>query len=68
MQTNQFRVEAVHWVRYCGLTVIVRRAEGVVSHTPPRGEDDKVSDGHTWSRGFGSQHSKDRRILQEDHK
>lgn len=50
-------------VYYCGPTVIVWWTQGVVSHTPPRGEDDKVSNRHTRSRGFGSQHSKDRWIL-----
>lgn len=51
-----------------GLTVIVGWTEGVVRHTPSRGEDDKVSNGHAWSCGFGSQHSKDRWILWEDWK
>lgn len=49
----------------CGLTVIVWRAEGVVGHTPARWEDDKVSNGHTWACGFGSQHSEDGGILSE---
>lgn len=49
-------------VRVC-LTVIVWWTEGVVSHTPPWGEDDKVSNGNPWSSGFGSKHSKDRWIL-----
>ena len=46
--------------------MIVWRTEGVVSHTPARGEDDKISDGHTWTRGFGGQHGEDGWILEED--
>lgn len=38
----------------------------MVGNTPPRGENDKVGNGHTWSGGFGSQHGKDRRILEKD--
>lgn len=45
------------------LTVVVRRAEGVVGHAPARWEDDKVSDGHTWSGGLGGQNGEDGRIL-----
>lgn len=52
------------WMCVCVcLTVIVWWTEGVVSHTPPWGEDDKVSNGNPWSSGFGSKHSKDRWIL-----
>lgn len=47
----------------CGLTVVVRRAEGVVSHAPTRWKDDKVGDGHTWSGGFGGQDREDGGIL-----
>lgn len=46
-----------------GLTVIVRWTERVVGHTPPRWEDDKVSNGYTGSCRFGGQHCKDWWIL-----
>lgn len=49
------------------LTVIVRRAEGVVGHAPARWEDDKVGDGHTGSRGLGRQHREDGGILWHQH-
>lgn len=45
--------------------MVVRRTEGVVSHPPPWGEDDKVRNGHTWFCGFGGQHGEDRWILEK---
>lgn len=49
----------------CGLTVVVRWTEGVVSHTPSWWEDDKISNGHPRFGGLGSQHSKYGWILKE---
>lgn len=52
---------AAEWM--CGLTVVVRRTEGVVGHAPTRWKDDKVGDGHAWSGGFGGQDSEDGGVL-----
>ncbi len=41
--------------RLC-LTVVVGRSEGVFCHRPPRGEDDKVRDGHPCTVWLTGQH------------
>lgn len=56
---------SLHEEEECGLTVIVRWTEGVVSHTPSWREDDKISNGHPRFGGLGSEHSEYRRILKE---
>lgn len=45
------------------LTVVVGGAEGAISHTPARREDDKVGDGYSRAIGLGCKHGEDRRIL-----
>lgn len=61
-EKSYFRTEA-SYVCYGDLTVIIRWTEGVIGHSPTWGKDDKISNGYTWSSGFGSQHSKDGWIL-----
>lgn len=46
-------------------TVVVRGAEGVVSHPPARGEYDKVSQCHSSTGRLGCQDSEDGRILEK---
>lgn len=62
---QKFMKLSLHEEEECGLTVIVRWTEGVVSHTPSWREDDKISNGHPRFGGLGSEHSEYRWILKE---
>lgn len=43
--------------------MVIRRPEGLICHSPPRWEDDKVSNGHSRSGRLGREHCENGRIL-----
>ena len=43
--------------------MIVGRSKGMVSHSPSRWKDDKISNSYAWGVGLTGQHSEDRGIL-----